>query len=169
MARSPAVAGRGHSLPSPCPTAGKPAVLLGVAAKSSERQAHQLLDRQRQDAEHQVAPHLARAANSHVPPAKLVLEPSVHPLHGRALPGAPCLGRHLADAALGQRFPLPLGFHLRPPAGIEVDDRHMPQLLAEGPDLGRVIGAVHQVVEAVDSTRGQPRQRDRRLTVVHRG
>ena len=126
-------------------------------ATGSKHQAHQLFHRQREDAEHQVAPHLARAANPQVPPAKLVLEPSVHPLHGRALPGAPRLGRHLADAALRQRLPLPLSFHLRPPAGIEVDDRHMPQLFAEGPDLRRVIGAVHQIVEAVDPTRGQPR------------
>ena len=32
----------------------------------------------------------------------------------------------------------------------------MPQLLAEGPDLGRVIGAVHRVVEAVDLAVARP-------------
>ena len=88
---------RGHSLPSPCPTAGKPAVLFGVAAKSSERQAHQLFHRQREDAEHQVAPHLARAANPQVPPAKLVLEPPFAPQS--SAPGAPHLGRHLGCGA----------------------------------------------------------------------
>ena len=96
-----------------------------------------------------MAPHLARAANP-VPP--VVLEPSVHPLHGRALAGAPCLGRHLADAALRQRLPLPLGFHLRPPALRSMIGR---------PSFWRISsGAVHQIVEAVDPTL----RSDRRLT-----
>ena len=130
--------------------AGKPAVLFGVAAKSSKRQAHQLLHRQREDAEHQVAHHLVRAAYRDVASAKLLLDPSVDPLHGGAFAEAPHLSRHVADTALRQRLPLPFRLHLRSPAGVDVNDRHMPQLFTEGPDLSRIVGAVHQVVEAAD-------------------
>ena len=45
-----------------------------------------------------------------MPPAKLLLEPTGDPLHG-GFPAAPRLGKPVADAALGQRLPLPLGLH----------------------------------------------------------
>lgn len=69
----------------------------------SQRPAHQLVDRQRDDAEHQVAERLGVAAHPHVPPSYFVLEPPVDPLHRRALAVARCLRPELTDATARQR------------------------------------------------------------------
>ena len=145
MARSPAVAGRGHSLPSACPTAGKPAACSGWRPSLQS----------------------VRRINCSTVSARM---PNIR--WHITLPGPrtlTCRPRRMSRLSpMRQRLPLPLG-HLRSPAGVDVNDRHMAQRLTEGPDLGRVIGAVHQVVEAVDPARRQPRQRDGRLVHRRRG
>ena len=56
MGGSPAVDRCRRNLPSACPEAGIFRTYGESVGVCSERQAHQLLHRQRQDAEHQVAP-----------------------------------------------------------------------------------------------------------------
>ena len=61
-------------------------VILGCwPTLCSECQAHELVNRQRHDAEHQVAEHLGMSAHAYVPPSELVFEPPVDALHCRAL------------------------------------------------------------------------------------
>ena len=74
----------------------------------SQRRAYELFDRQRHDAEHQVAEHFAVSAHAHVPSSKLVFEPPVDSLHRRALVVAARPRRQLPDAVLGLRLPLQL-------------------------------------------------------------
>ena len=73
-----------------------------------EHQAHQLVDGQRQDAEHQVAVDLGMPAYPHIPSAELVFESSIDPLHRRALSEASPLWRNVSDAALCPRLALQL-------------------------------------------------------------
>ena len=85
------------------------------------------------------------AAHPHVPPAKLVIEAPVDPLYCRALVVAANLRCQLPDPALGQRFPFQFGLLLPIPPWVAVDDRHVFQLLATGPDRFRAIRAVHRI------------------------
>ena len=143
----------------------------GSVATCSKRQAHQLFHRQRQDAEHKMGSTPSpgpRTLRCHPPNSSLSRPFTRSTVERSRVAPAPQETRDRYSAA-----PAPPRFRsaftcgrLR---GLRSMIGDMAQLLTEDPDLGRVVGAVHQVVEVVDPTRGQPRQRDRRLTVVHRG
>ncbi len=112
---------------------------------------HELAYGQCQNTDHQVAECFAVAPHTQVAGSEFVLEPSVHPFHGRALGIALCLRKWLADRAPGLRLPDLLLFALRRTARVRVSDRHMPERKATGPDLLGVIVAVHHVVQAADA------------------
>ena len=79
-------------------------------------------------------------AHAYVPPSELVFEPPVDALHCRALVVAARLRRQLPDAALGQRLALQLRLFVGIPPRVAIDQRHVPQLAAAGPDLLRIVG-----------------------------
>src|SRR4051794_28683110 len=76
-------------------------------------QPDQLIHGQRQNAEHQMAHHLRRAANPHCPGPEVILQPSVGPLSGGAFGVADRLGEAepepLAQGLLGCAFLLAAG------------------------------------------------------------
>jgi hypothetical protein len=59
-------------------------------------QPHQVIDGQREDAEHQVAEHLGVPAHPHISPAEIILEAAIDPLGGAALVVAHLLGKRVA-------------------------------------------------------------------------
>lgn len=91
-------------------------------------QSHQLIGRQGQHAEHQMAHHLGSALDHDVVAAELVLEAGIAALGGGALVVADGLGR--------------IEFNLGSLAGVVIDQRHMPQTAAVLPNLltGRCSG-----------------------------
>ena len=72
---------------------------LGETRSGSVHEAQQLVHDQRQDAEHQVAQHLAVPAHVYLTGAEFVLQPTVDALDCRPLPVAHTLGVHLAKGS----------------------------------------------------------------------
>ena len=68
-------------------------------------------------------------------------------------------------ATLAGHVPLETG----PATRIDGDDRHVAEAPAMRLDRARIVGAVHDVVEAGDPGRREARRRDRRPAVVHGG
>ncbi len=132
-------------------------------------QSQDLDGRDRHDAEHQVAHHLRVTPHPHGLSAVIVLEIGVDPFRARPPVVADVLRQPMADH--GQTLSLSRQISLETGSGPRVhgDDRDMAEGPAVVPDLGGIIGAVHEVVEARDPARRQGRQRDRHLAVVHRG
>ena len=74
------------------------------------------------------------SSHAHVPPSELVIEPPLDLLHRRALVVAACLRQQQPDAALGQRLPLQIRPFVGIPARVAIDQRHVAQLAATGPE-----------------------------------
>lgn len=154
---SPFFSGGGHAPPGTvsAPHLFKAAVGRRRAVQPSTQPRKQRGGRERHQSEHQMAHHFARAAHPHPAPPVAFLQQTVHPLAGTAFLEASCLRR--------------CQWNLFPAARVGINDRHMPQLAAEGVDLRRVVGAVHQIVKRGHALRGHLRQRDGDLTVMHAG
>ena len=83
-------------------------------------------------------------------PPEFVFQPRIHPLHRR-----PFVMPHRRGGLVTQQpqpFLFRLNLHLgrRIPAGIGIDDRHMPQPAAVLVDRLGIVGRVHQVVQVDD-------------------
>jgi len=101
------------------------------------------------------APHLARVPHPYPPPAIQFLQQTVHPFARAAFFEPLRLRRRKRNLFAAAR--------------VGVNDRHMAQSAAEGVDLRRVIGAVHQVVERGHPPGGQLRQGNHHLRIMHAG
>src|SRR5208283_4510005 len=111
------------------------------------RDAENLIDGERDDAEHEVAFDLDRAAHADDPCAEFVLQSGVDAFgHGSKIK-EPVVGIGHVDEfhALDFFGPFGLGFVLG--AIVAVDDRRMAERLAVVMDGGGVVGRIHQVVE----------------------
>ena len=104
-----------------------------VRVAGSDHQAHQLLNAQRKNAEHEVAEHLGVTPNPHEAAAIVVLGRAIDPLGAAALAIADILGEVVARSAPGASLGLGRGFAAT--ARIALDDRHMAERAALGPDL----------------------------------
>ena len=109
------------------------------------------------------------SADTHVSATEFVLQPTVDAFGSAALVGANVLGGGQTDqgspSGLHLEFPLERGMA----SGIRVDERDVAQRAAVRFDLGGIVGRVHQVIEADHPLRGERRQGDSGLTVMHRG
>jgi hypothetical protein len=103
------------------------------------------------------------------PAAVAVLQRAVDALSSGALVIAQFFGRLVAGAPPGPRLGLERGFAAVHPAGMAVNNRHMPERAGFGPDLRRVAGTVHQIVAIGHPLRRHDRQRNGGLTVVQGG
>ncbi len=108
------------------------------------QQAHQLIYGQRQKSEHEMAEHLVMAPHPGMAAAEPILKAGANALGGGALTVPDILGERAPHCAPRGRLEL-LRQLARLRTGMEFDDRHLLQLRAVRPDLGRVVGAVHQV------------------------
>ena len=128
--------------------------------------AEYLIDGERDDAEHEVAFDLDRAAHADDPCAEFVLQSGVDAFgHGSKIK-EPVVGVGHVDEfhALDFFGPFGLGFVLG--AIVAVDDRRMAERLAVVMDGGGVVGRIHQVVEIGDAGAGYGHQGNGDLTVV---
>ena len=67
-------------------------------------QPHQVIDGQREDAEHQVTEHLGVAAHPYIARTEIILEAAINALSGAALVVTHLLGKYVAGGAPGQRL-----------------------------------------------------------------
>ena len=96
-----------------------------VGGLRSESQAHELIDGEGEDAEHQVAEDFVMAPHPDVASPVGVLDSAVHPLDGGPLVVAHSLGIAESGAAPGASLPGPFLLPVPVPAGVDVDDRNV--------------------------------------------
>jgi hypothetical protein len=100
-----------------------------------------------QNGEHQMAHHLRRRAHLDGSTAVVVFEVGVDPFGAAALVVADVLSGGMADERSAPFFLRQLLLQRRVAAGVDVDDRHVAERAAMRLDLGRIVGAVREIVE----------------------
>ena len=126
-----------------------------IVGVTSLVQAHQLVDRQGQNAEHEVRHDLGGTPDAEGVAAELILEPGIAPLGHGALVVADGVGR--------------LEFLLFAATRIVVNQRNMIQAAAVLMQFDAAIGGIHHVVKAGDALGAHQRQGNGSTAIVHRG
>src|SRR3989337_1760844 len=113
-----------------------------------------------------MAQHLVVTTHAHETSAVVVLEGTVDAFGGAAFVVANIFSKLISRTLFGTGFGL--GSRLAAPAWVLVDDGHAGQRRALFSDLGRIISAVHEIVEIGDASGRDGREWDRHLAVVDR-
>src|SRR5271165_4915336 len=131
--------------------------------------AEDLIGGERDDAEHEVAFDLDRAAHAQEPGAEFVLQSSIDAFdHGAEIvDDVICVGH--VDELHPVDLPFPFGLDLMLGAKVAVDDRRVAERTAVVMNGGGVVGGVHEIVEIGNPRAGHGHQGNGDLTVVNGG
>src|SRR5271170_862697 len=118
------------------------------------RDAEYLIDRERDQAEHEVAFDLDGAAHADEPRAEFILQPGVDSFgHGSKIKNY-VVGVGHVDEFHALDFPGPFGLGFMLGAEVAIDDRHMAERLSAVMNGGGVVGRIHEIVEIGDAGAG---------------
>ncbi len=156
----------GHASPGHSLREGREGSACVVGAALWDGETYQLVSRQGQDADHEMAGDPGMSADADMAPATLILEAGVGPLDTGPDPDPHGLGIDMAYCTPVPGLPVSRLLEVLVPARIDIDDRHMAKPFTHLVDLPGIIGRVHEIVEIGHTPGGHHRQRDRDLAVM---
>ena len=131
--------------------------------------AEYLIDSEREDAEHEVAFDLDRAAHAQKPGAEFVLQSGVDAFDHGAEVVDHIVGVGHVDEFHPLDFPFPFGLDLMQDAKVAIDDRRVAEHAALIMNGGGIVGGVHEIVEIGNPRASHGHQGNGDLTVVNGG